>query len=129
MRLSKTIIHENQLSASRSAPQRELAHLVLDTAISFIDGFIPPPPSGVCLDAASANHGFADSPVALFRHPLRGFVWTPRRLTTGSRTHPWLYPVTPFGGLFGRRVTPFGVWIAQQINFSSQDFQPAGRSW
>src|SRR5258705_25059 len=33
--------------------------------------------------------GFADSPVALFCHPLRGF---------GSRTHPGLYSATRFAG-------------------------------
>ena len=55
------------------------------------------PFGGSCL-ASRALHGFADSPVALFRHPLRGFVSRVAGLPTGSRTHPWLYSVTPFGG-------------------------------
>jgi hypothetical protein len=42
MRLSKTTIHENQLSANRSAPQQECAQLLLDTNSRFIDGFTPP---------------------------------------------------------------------------------------
>ena len=45
------------------------------------------------------RHGFADSPVATCRHPLRGFA--SRSLatcTTGSRTHPWLHAVTRFAG-------------------------------
>jgi hypothetical protein len=36
MRLSKTLIHENQLGANRSAPQQESAQLVLDTANRFM---------------------------------------------------------------------------------------------
>src|SRR5687768_12445888 len=79
------------------------------------------PFGGWCLRAL-VIHGFADSPVALFRHPLRGLGsspegWYPsprvgilRRglvsfasvTTTGSRTHPWLCSVTPFGGLVVR---------------------------
>jgi hypothetical protein len=61
-------------------------------------GFIPPPPSGVGVCLVAPVHGFADSPVALFRHPLRGFGRFVMRVSTGSRTHPWLYSVTPFGG-------------------------------
>src|SRR2546422_331196 len=42
--------------------------------------------------------GFADSPVSLFRHPLRGFGVSLHVVTTGSRTHPCLYSVTRFAG-------------------------------
>jgi hypothetical protein len=56
------------------------------------------PPSWVRTIRCAVDHGFADSPVALFRHPLRGFGRFVARRTTGSRTHPWLYSVTPFGG-------------------------------
>jgi hypothetical protein len=46
MRLSKTAIHENQLSANRSAPQQRCAQLLLDTNCRFIDGFTPTSRSG-----------------------------------------------------------------------------------
>ena len=44
------------------------------------------------------HHGFADSPVGCMPSPLRGLCWCVIRFaTTGSRTHPWLYAVTPSG--------------------------------
>ena len=40
-------------------------------------------------------HGFADSPVALFRHPLRGsFIFG--TFTTGSAYSPVASPAIPF---------------------------------
>ena len=39
-------------------------------------------------------HGFADSPVAIRRHPSGVFVLLIYDVPTGSRTHPWLYAVT-----------------------------------
>jgi len=38
MRLSKTAIHQNHLSANRSASQQECAQLIVDTNCRFIDG-------------------------------------------------------------------------------------------
>jgi hypothetical protein len=38
MRLSKTAIHDNLLSANTSAPQQRCAQLIVDTICRFIDG-------------------------------------------------------------------------------------------
>ena len=59
----------------------------------------PPPASRVQPLFFSNLHGFADSPVATLRHPLRGFArGLPLLPPTGSRTHPWLNSVTHFVG-------------------------------
>src|SRR5687768_10336286 len=60
-------------------------------------GFIPSPPSGVGVFA----HRYPR-----VRGLIRGFIPSPpsgvrgvrSSLSTGSRTHPWLYSVAPFGG-------------------------------
>ena len=82
-------------------------------------GFMPSPASRVSV-ACPLDPRVADSLVATGRHPLRGLV-SPRSaprvrgltrgfmpspasrvsvtsLTTGSRTHPWLYAATRFAG-------------------------------
>src|SRR2546426_7833536 len=64
--------------------------------------FTPSPASRVWGLAPCCHHGFADSPVSLFRHPLRGFGVSLHVVTTGSRTHPCLYSVTRFAGLGSR---------------------------
>src|SRR6185295_2091588 len=57
-------------------------------------GYMPPPASRVRVATTDDNHGFADSPVARCRHPLRGFASTPpkaprvRGLTRGYMPPP-----------------------------------------
>src|SRR6185503_15069978 len=59
---------------------------------------MPPPASRVRAMDCTLFHGFADSPVATCRHPLRGFVRWIALCSTGSRTHPWLHADTRFAG-------------------------------
>jgi hypothetical protein len=70
--------------------------------------------------------------VAITRHPLRGFTkfFATRSsrvrgltLSTGSRTHPWLYPVTRFAGSLVR----FG---ARSLQFALNDgYIPVTHPW
>src|SRR6184192_3970318 len=87
--------------------------------------FIPSPASRVWGLAPCRHHGFADSPVSLFRHPLRGFGVSLHVVTTGSRTHPCLYSVTRFAGLGSRSMSSPRVRGLTRVFIPS----PASRVW
>src|SRR5947207_1730573 len=87
--------------------------------------FIPSPASRVWGLAPCCHHGFADSPVSLFRHPLRGFGVSLHVVTTGSRTHPCLYSVTRFAGLGSRSMLSPRVRGLTRVFIPS----PASRVW
>ena len=85
-------------------------------------GCMPSPASRVGGIDSRPVHGFADSPVAACRHPLRGFVGSIHGRSTGSRTHPWLHAVTRFAGWWirftaGPRVRGF-TWLHDVTRFA-----------
>src|SRR6185503_16694569 len=109
-------------AATRFAGSRDGLHSV-PRVRGLTRDYMPPPASRVRAMDCTLFHGFADSPVATCRHPLRGFArWiatVPRvrgltrgympppasrvramdcHCSTGSRTHPWLHAATRFAG-------------------------------
>jgi hypothetical protein len=68
-------------------------------------------------------HGFADSPVALCRHPLRGFIVRFGGAPTGSRTHLRLHTVTHFVG------SSSGSAVPPRVRGLTRGFMPSPTSW